>query len=381
MRRYPSIFFALTAILAGCGDEDIGGAPSDAATATADTGTPSVPGSTTPTADAAVTGPEAGPPDASAADTRISISLPADAPAAAADTVPRDAPALEPGTMVIGSGGGTLAINEGKLFIRPGALATNTSIVFRTVSSGYPALPGNRAASSVVSLEPHGQTFTEPVNLTLYHFGGPARVALYTASPGGSFTRVENATTTVNTAEATLTHFSYFVVAPEIVPPDAGADVAPGPDAARDAPPDAGEADLAADLPVPVDVAPLDVAAPDAGPDVPADLAPDMAPPKLDSGPSNIYVSVKGEYAGFAPKIAEASVGDTVVWTWEAAGIHSVVSGGAGGPGQCASDGKFNSGVKSVGQTFSQTFTTAGNYPYHCAAHCTQFEGGVIVVK
>jgi plastocyanin len=106
-----------------------------------------------------------------------------------------------------------------------------------------------------------------------------------------------------------------------------------------------------------------------------------MAPPKLDSGPSNIYVSVKGEYAGFAPKIAEASVGDTVVWTWEAAGIHSVVSGGAGGPGQCASDGKFNSGVKSVGQTFSQTFTTAGNYPYHCAAHCTQFEGGVIVVK
>jgi plastocyanin len=378
MRRHPSIFLALAAILAGCGDEEAGGA--DAATAAADTGTSSVPGSTTPTPDAAVTGPEAGPPDASAADTRISIS-PADAAALAADAAPRDAPAPEPGTMVIGSGGGTLMINEGKLFIRPGALTTNTSIVFRTVTSGYPALPGNRAASSVVSLEPHGQSFAEPVNLTLYHFGGPAKVALYTASPGGSFTRVENATITVNTAEATLSHFSYFVVAPEIAPPDAGADVAPGPDAARDGAPDAAEPDLAADLPVAVDVAPLDLAAPDAGPDVPADLAPDVAPPKLDSGASNIYVSVKGEYAGFAPKIAEVAVGDTVIWTWEAAGIHSVVSGGAGGPGECASDGQFNSGVKSVGQTFSHTFTAAGTYPYHCAAHCTLFEGGVIVVK
>jgi plastocyanin len=27
------------------------------------------------------------------------------------------------------------------------------------------------------------------------------------------------------------------------------------------------------------------------------------------------------------------------------------------------------------------TFTTAGTFQYHCAAHCSQFEGGAVVVK
>jgi plastocyanin len=384
MRRYPVIFLALAAILAGCGDEAAGGSPADAV-APAEAGAPSAPAGTAPTPDAAAKGPEAGPPDAGMAgptDTRITVTVPADAAMAAADTASPDAPPPEPGTMVIGSAGGTLMINEGKLFIRPGALAANTSIVFRTVNSGYPALPGNRAYSSVVSLEPHGTNFAAPVDLTLYHFGGAAKVALYTASPGGAFTRVENATITVNTADATLAHFSYFVVAPVVVPPDAGPDVAPRLDTAPDLPPPDTGPDVAADTAPPGDVAPPpDVATPDAAPDAAADVAPDLAPPRLDSGPSNFFVSVKGEYAGFVPRIVEIAAGDAVVWTWEADGIHSVISGGGGGPGDCASDGKFNSGVKSVGQTFSRTFTAAGMYPYHCAAHCTQFEGGVIVVK
>jgi plastocyanin len=67
---------------------------------------------------------------------------------------------------------------------------------------------------------------------------------------------------------------------------------------------------------------------------------------------------------------------------WATTGTnHTVISGGGGGPGDCASDGKFSSGVQSPGGDFSVTFTTPGSYAYHCAAHCVQFEGGVIVVQ
>ena len=267
---------------------------------------------------------------------------------------------LELTSMVVGSAGATLMLNEGKLFIPAGALTSNTTISFRTVSTGFPAVPGNRASSSVVSLEPHGQTFAQPVQLTLYHFGGAAKVALYTASPGGAFTRVDNATVTLNTAEAAFNHFSYFVVAPQLASPDGG------PEAGRDAAPDAGAPDGAPDAPAPtadVGAADLGTDSPppaDARVDLPADTLPaaDVAP--SPDGPKTVAVRVRGELLGFDPKIVTIKAGDTIEWTWEASGIHTVVSGGAGGVGEaaCASNGIFSSGLKATGETFTFTFTT-----------------------
>ena len=306
-------------------------------------------------------------------------------PDAAPDAGPDVAADAAPGTMVVGAAGATLTLNEGKLFIRPGALARDTTIVFRTVNGGYPALPGGRAFSSVLSLEPHGQTFDQPVNLTVYHFGGAAKVALYTAAPGGAFTRVDDAALTLNTAEATLHHFSYFVVAPLVAGPDGGADApvamdarAPdvaagelGPDgttAEASPPPDGDATDTGAD------------AAPDVTPDAAADVAPD-APPDAAGGPA--MIRVRGEVLSFDPQVVTIKAGETVTWIWEASNNHSVVSGGTGGvsPGDCFSDGKYSSGVKAAGETFSYTFTKAGTYGYHCAAHCLQFEGGIIQVQ
>jgi len=75
MRRYPAIFLALAAILAGCGDEATGGSPADAV-APAEVGPPSAPAGTTPTPDAAARGPEAGPPDAGTAGPTDTTALP-----------------------------------------------------------------------------------------------------------------------------------------------------------------------------------------------------------------------------------------------------------------------------------------------------------------
>ena len=39
----------------------------------------------------------------------------------------------------------------------------------------------------------------------------------------------------------------------------------------------------------------------------------------------------------------------------------------------------WDSGVKMAGASFSQTFNTAGTYPYHCSVH--PFMKGTVVVK
>jgi plastocyanin len=262
----------------------------------------------------------AGPTDTAATDTAQS----ADA------AVVTDGP---PGSVAVGPTGGTVTLSAGKVVIPPGALTQTVFILFRFVNTNFPAIPGNQApASSVVSLEPHGQTFAKPVTLTLNHFAGSAPAALYTAQPGGTFTAVPGVIFTATTVEANLDHFSYFVVAPTVGGVDAGADT--------------------------------------------ASATPDAA------GPSTKMIKVRGETLSFDPEGLEINVGDTVTWVWEASG-HSVVSGGKGGPNaaDCASDGKFASGVKNTGETFSFTFSTAGTYGFHCAAHCAQFEGGEIVVK
>jgi hypothetical protein len=129
---------------------------------------------------------------------------------------------VPPGSPVIGPDGGMIMLTGAKLVVPPGALAQPTALALRLANTNFPPIPGNQApASAVISAEPHGQTFSKPVTLTLTHFGGSMPVGLFTAQPGGTFTRVANAVIGGNTAEAALDHFSYFVVAP--LPGDAGA--------------------------------------------------------------------------------------------------------------------------------------------------------------
>ncbi len=112
-----------------------------------------------------------------------------------------------------------------------------------------------------------------------------------------------------------------------------------------------------------------------------ADTQPDMSM-ATDAASSSLTVKVRGETLSFMPELLKVKVGDTVTWVWEANG-HSVRSGGSGGTlaTDCQADGKFQSGTKNTGDTFTHTFTAVGNYGYHCAVHCMQFEGGLVVVE
>ena len=71
----------------------------------------------------------------------------------------------------------------------------------------------------------------------------------------------------------------------------------------------------------------------------------------------------------FQPNPIQVSVGDTVTWTNDDTQPHTVTSGENGTP-----DGKFDSSpnfnpLLVPAQTFSHTFTEAGQYPYYCALH------------
>ena len=71
----------------------------------------------------------------------------------------------------------------------------------------------------------------------------------------------------------------------------------------------------------------------------------------------------------YQPNPIQVSVGNTVTWTNDDSQPHTVTSGGNGQP-----DNKFNSSpnfspLLNPGQTFSFTFTQAGDYPYFCMLH------------
>jgi plastocyanin len=64
------------------------------------------------------------------------------------------------------------------------------------------------------------------------------------------------------------------------------------------------------------------------------------------------------------------SVGTTITWTNNDTMAHTVTSDG----------NLFDSGVIASGGTFSFTFNTAGEYPYHCTIHGAASMSGMVNV-
>jgi plastocyanin len=78
-----------------------------------------------------------------------------------------------------------------------------------------------------------------------------------------------------------------------------------------------------------------------------------------------------GPGISFSPSTVSISTGETVTWTWAAASLpHSTTSDATTGPEVWDSD------VQTAG-SFAHTFTTPGNYPFHCKVH--SFAGGTIM--
>jgi plastocyanin len=100
----------------------------------------------------------------------------------------------------------------------------------------------------------------------------------------------------------------------------------------------------------------------------PSSLAPSSGEPAGGS-PAASSQSVTIQNLSFQPNALTVPVGTTVTWTNNDSTQHTVT----------ADDGSFDSGVLQQGATFSQTFTTAGTFSYHCNIHSTM--RGTITVQ
>jgi plastocyanin len=83
------------------------------------------------------------------------------------------------------------------------------------------------------------------------------------------------------------------------------------------------------------------------------------ATPAATTGTAPKMVSATIKDFEFGPATVTVAVGGTVTWTNNGPSTHTVT----------ADDGTFDSGNLSTGKTFSQTFDTAGTFPYHCSIH------------
>src|SRR5947208_8204684 len=89
----------------------------------------------------------------------------------------------------------------------------------------------------------------------------------------------------------------------------------------------------------------------------------------------DVTVAPNGDLV-FSPSSVTIHPGDTVRWTWGAS-FHSSTSGVPG-----AADGIWDSGILNQGDTFTHTFSSAGDFPYFCIPHggCCGMVGMVSVV-
>jgi plastocyanin len=100
-------------------------------------------------------------------------------------------------------------------------------------------------------------------------------------------------------------------------------------------------------------------------------------PPSATPTPTSTTASVDVLNNRFVDSVSGNStttitMGSTVTWTFTT-GPHSTTSGNC-----CTPSGQWDSGTRSTG-TFSQTFSSAGTFPYFCTVHGSMMTGTVVV--
>lgn len=103
------------------------------------------------------------------------------------------------------------------------------------------------------------------------------------------------------------------------------------------------------------------VAPPTAAPAPGAPPAPTMSPQQE----ANVTI----QDFSFSPASITVHVGQTVTWKNNGPSPHTVTS----------NTGAWDSGTLNAGATFSQTFSTAGTFAYHCSIHPTMMATVVVM--
>jgi plastocyanin len=83
-------------------------------------------------------------------------------------------------------------------------------------------------------------------------------------------------------------------------------------------------------------------------------VLPLLMPAVLDAATANVEI----DPLAFTPDTVTINVNDQVVWTW-ASDFHSSTS----------DSGLWDSGIFNTGHVFTNTFATAGSFPYLCVVH------------
>ncbi len=110
-------------------------------------------------------------------------------------------------------------------------------------------------------------------------------------------------------------------------------------------------------------------AASTAAPTAPPSVVPSAAAPSASALPAAAGSAVTVANFSFQPATITVPVGTTVTWTNTDSAGHTVA----------ADDGSFTSGTLGTGAMFSQTFSTAGTFAYHCSIHASMT--GTVVVQ
>jgi plastocyanin len=84
---------------------------------------------------------------------------------------------------------------------------------------------------------------------------------------------------------------------------------------------------------------------------------------------------------GFEPATVTIKVGDTVEWVNNKLAPHNAVFDGSKIDGAIATKLSHKALVFSPGESFSTTFTEAGEYPYYCEPHRGAGMVGKVVVQ
>jgi plastocyanin len=107
--------------------------------------------------------------------------------------------------------------------------------------------------------------------------------------------------------------------------------------------------------------------------------APQSTPsPQITPAP-NSQVMVTIQNFAFSPSTITIRAGQTVIWRNNDPVFHTTTSGSCPG-GVCSPVSGWDSGMLSMGQTFSHLFGTAGTFTYYCKVHGASMQGTVIVM-
>lgn len=73
----------------------------------------------------------------------------------------------------------------------------------------------------------------------------------------------------------------------------------------------------------------------------------------------------------FSPAVVNINAGDQIIWTWQGS-LHSTTSGTLSGTPPTATpnpNGLWDSGVNNAPHSFTNSFPSAGNFPFYCSVH------------